>query len=181
MCKYTKYRDQMQTGDVLLFSGTSPVSWLIRLVTKSKYSHVAMVYRDGDDLYCYESTSLNDGKNGVQISLLSNRLSNTKCSVDWRPCLLPRDDNFLETFKALRLEVKGRPYEKKKLELLKSAIDGTKKFWRNAKNLKSIFCSELVGEFFIRLGKLVGPSNEYTPDDFAKNMQFLGEAKRIWR
>ena len=67
----------------------------------------------------------------------------------------------------LREEVKGRPYEKSKIELFKAAYDGP--FGRNNEDLSSLFCSELVAEAYQRMGLLSEDkaSNEYTPKDFS--------------
>ena len=78
---------------------------------------------------------------------------------------LPADS--LERLMAFRKELRGRNYERSKLELLKAAYDGT--FSQNREDLSSIFCSELVAEAYQRLGLFTEsrPSNEYRPEDFS--------------
>ena len=75
-------------------------------------------------------------------------------------------------------ELGERPYEKSKLELIRSAIDFHEDFLTFLKNeeedLSSLFCSELVAAAYQRMGLLESntesdnykTSNEYTPDDF---------------
>lgn len=71
-----------------------------------------------------------------------------------------------------------RPYEKSKLELIRSALDFHEDFLTFLKNeeedLSSLFCSELVAAAYQHMGLLESDpkaekyktSNEYTPDDF---------------
>jgi hypothetical protein len=42
----------MQTGDLLLFSGTSWQSWIIQQGTSGPFSHSAMIWRQGDGTPC---------------------------------------------------------------------------------------------------------------------------------
>lgn len=78
-------------------------------------------------------------------------------------------------------ELGERPYEKKKLELIRSALDYHEDFLTFLKNeeedLSSLFCSELVAAAYQRMGLLemdttvenYKTSNEYTPDDFTSS------------
>ena len=75
----------------------------------------------------------------------------------------------LEDLMRFRKEVRGRPYEKSMVELLKSAYDGP--FGQNVEDFSSIFCSELIAETYQQMGLLPGTksANEYTPGDFASD------------
>ena len=78
-------------------------------------------------------------------------------------------------------ELGERPYEKSKLELIRSALDFHEDFLTFLKNeeedLSSLFCSELVAAAYQRMGLLEADttaekyktSNEYTPDDFTSS------------
>ena len=160
---YLMIRDTLQTGDILLFSGEGVISRVIQFISRSWMSHVATVYRQSDDVYCYESTSMSKGKNGVQISLLSNRIEGYKGKVWVRRLECNRDARFYRILRDLRHEFRGKKYERNIWELLGSALP-----WRNTANLNTIFCSELIAEAFQRWGFLLPlkPSNEYTPADF---------------
>jgi len=179
---YLAIRDKLHTGDVLLFEGQGIISRLIQIITGNRISHVAMVYRMGRDLYCYESTSMLKGKNGVQISLLSNRLDGYKGKVWVRRMECNRDAIFFQTLRDLRQEFKGKKYERNLWELLGAALP-----WRNVANLETIFCSELIAEAFQRWGFLLPlkPANEYTPADFDRMdnnelyLAVLAKAERI--
>ena len=75
-------------------------------------------------------------------------------------------------------ELGERPYEKSKLQLIRSALDFHQDYFTFLKNeeedLSSLFCSELVAAAYQRMGLLefdktsenYKTSNEYTPDDF---------------
>lgn len=73
----------------------------------------------------------------------------------------------VDELRKLRLELRGKPYEKNTSELIRSAYDGP--FGENIEDLSSLFCSELVAEAYQRMGLLDEdvPSNEYSPVDFS--------------
>ncbi len=184
--RYETIRDQLKTGDVLLFSGKGGISEGIKFFTLSKWSHVGMVYRLEDPhdvkgtVFCWESTTLNDladvdsGKltQGVQRVELSERLE--RCfakdyEISVRQLSQPLTDHMLKALNDFRHEVSGRPYERHKIELIKSAYDLV--LGANKEDLSSLFCSELLAEAYQRMGLLTEekPSNEYTPKDFSQD------------
>jgi hypothetical protein len=184
--RYENIRDQLKTGDILLFSGKGGISEGIKFFTLSKWSHVGMVYRfeDPNDakgtVFCWESTTLNDladadsGKltQGVQRVELSERLE--RCfskgyEISIRQLNTPLTNDMLKALNDFRHEVSGRPYEKNKLELIKSTYDSV--FGESKEDLSSLFCSELLAEAYQRMGLLTEkkPSNEYTPKDFSQD------------
>lgn len=179
MTEYESLRKKIKTGDVILFSGKSGFSAGIKWMTKSHWSHVGMAIRlpDWDTVLLWESTTLNDiqdvesglEKKGVQLVPLSLRIANYRGDVAVRHLL---DVEFtiamIASLKELRTELKNRPYEQDKVELVKSVYEGP--WGTNQEDLSSLFCSELVAEAYQRLGllPLEVPSNEYTPKDFSK-------------
>jgi hypothetical protein len=82
--KYADIRDNIETGDIILFSGTGIVSRAIKAVTLSPWSHVgvALVMPEYDWKLIIESTTLSNipdlmsGKpvKGVQVVPLSQRI-----------------------------------------------------------------------------------------------------------
>lgn len=59
MCKNIKtnledINELLDTGDIVAFESTTPTSWFIRFFTLSRFSHIAIVRRKGDDLFIYE-------------------------------------------------------------------------------------------------------------------------------
>ena len=175
--KYYDARQRIKTGDVILFSGGGIVSATIQWLTRSKWSHVGMAYQipEHDLLLCWESTTLsklsdieyNTPRQGVQLVALSERLKGYDGQVAYRPLVASLTSHQVEQLRALRSEVKGRDYEDDHLELIRSVYDGP--WGENAEDLSSLFCSELIGEAYKRMGLLEAhvPSNEYTPAEFA--------------
>lgn len=182
--KYTEIRNELKTGDILLFSGKSGISEGIKFFTLSKWSHVGMVYKIQDDLdpkgslFCWESTTLSNvedadtGKltKGVQRVELSERLERCFASgyeISVRQLSKTLTDQMITALNLFRHDVSGLPYEKDKIQLIKSAYDGI--FGKNKEDLSSFFCSELIAEAYQRMGLLTEekPSNEYTPKDFS--------------
>ncbi len=184
---YDKIRDELDTGDCVLFSGKGGVSSVIKFFSmkfnkisdpKSPlWSHLGMVVKS-EELGCvflWESTTLSDvedyesGKHvrGVQLVLLSERLKTYNGEVAVRRLECERTPEMMSILKDLREELRGRPYEKKKLQLIKAAYDG--KFGMNEEDLSSIFCSELFTECYQRWGFISKsvPSNEYIPVDYS--------------
>ena len=177
--KYEDIRKDLKTGDIVLFSGKGVISYGIKLVTKSKWSHVGMVLRciHLEAVFLWESTTLSDvkdaidgrAKRGVQLVLLSDRLQNYKgeAAVRHMQDYEVNEDDYKKLI-AFRQKVKNRDYEQDKRELIKAAYDGP--MGHNQEDLSSLFCSELVAEAYQEIGLLTSalPSNEYTPKDFAK-------------
>lgn len=177
--RYDQVRSQLQTLDLVLFSGKGRISQGIKFGTRSRWSHVGMVVVSPElGVLLAESTTLSDVPDivtgeaikGVQLVLLLNRLQAYRGDVAIRHLLdVERDARTMRTLLDLRHEFHGRPYEKDELELIRSAYDGPG--GRNTEDLQSIFCSELVAECWQRLGLLTEdvPSNEYSPADFGED------------
>lgn len=182
--KYDNYyeagkRDDLKTGDILLFSGRGPASRLIQIGTGSKWSHVGMVLRDDLDLIMsWESTmlvkqpSLDSGiiETGVMILNLSRRIAEYNGEIAVRPLYAPLNVGQIAKLIEMRKRVRKVPYEKNYIELIRSAYDGP--FGANKEeDLSSIFCSELIAAYFklIELLRRDKNSNEYTPRDFSSD------------
>lgn len=176
---YAELRDQFNTGDIVLFSGKSGISAGIKWATLNRWSHVGMILRlpEYDFVTVWESTTLSnlldlDTKKpmkGVQLVPFSDRVNKYQGDIAVRQLeniMFTKAD--IEKLMMLRKRIAGRPYEEDKIELMKAAYDGP--FGRNAEDLSSLFCSELVAEAYQTLGLLseAEPANEYTPADFSK-------------
>ncbi len=175
--KYSEIRNELKSGDMILFSGGGFVSRMIQMFTRSQWSHVGLVIKDDwwDMLLLWESTTLSKIKTvhgnirqGVAIRPLSEVIENYDGQVGVRQLTFPLTDAQELTIGELRQEFKGRDYEQNKSELFKSAYDFIG--GRNEEDLSSLFCSELVAEAYQRVNFLdeVKPSNEYTPADLAE-------------
>lgn len=168
---YVEVRNDLQSLDLLLFSGKGVFSHWIKRFTRSKWSHVALVLRQGESIFCFESTTLNTSEGnpvkGVQVNLLSQRLKNYTGLVTFKKLnhdLSPRmvDQKLYQ----LRKRFEGVPYEQSLVELAASAL----KHPLLHEDLDSLFCSELVAEVYQEFGFLNEriPSNSYTPEDLSK-------------
>jgi hypothetical protein len=178
--KYSDIRGSLETGDIVLFSGKGGISSAIKWFTASGWSHVGMVLRlpEWNMVLLWESTTLGNlkdvtdrkAKQGVQLVALSERVATYKGEVSVRHLKVNRTDHMKRALLDFRKQVKNRPYEKSRIELIKAAYDGP--LGENIEDLSSLFCSELVAEAYQRLGLLSEPprskpSNEYTPKDFS--------------
>lgn len=177
---YDELRPRLGTGDLVLFSGKGGLSAGIKWATGSPWSHIAMVYSisEHDMVLLWEATTptnvadVNTGepRDGVQMVPLSDRLRKYNGDFAFRLLDLDVTGEMLTALQRFRSEVKARPYEKDKIELVKAAYDGP--FGKNQEDLSSLFCSELIAEAYQRMGLLPfapndKPSNEYVPGDFS--------------
>lgn len=180
MYAYDAIRPQVDTGDLVLFSGKGGVSAGIKWFTGCRWSHVGMAVRihDWDILLLWESTTLSPvadvgsgrARQGVQLTPLSERVKTYRGEMAIRHLAVERTPDMLAALRVFREEVKRRPYEQDKLELLRSAYEGPLGT-HGGEDLSSLFCSELVAEAYQRMGLLPAtpPSNEYTPRDFCSD------------
>lgn len=179
---YRELRNELDTGDIVLFSGKGHLSAGIKWFTGSGWSHVGMVLRKPADdmIFLWESTTLSnlrdveDGraKRGVQLVLLSQRLQTYDGDIAIRRLIDVDRAAFKEPLEEFRGEVRDRPYEKSRLDLVRSAY--TSWFDAGREDLSSLFCSELVAETYQRMGLLHEPpqgkaSDNYCPRDFASD------------
>lgn len=75
--KAEKYDLEIQNGDLIFQTSLSTQSSAIQIATDSKYSHMGLIYQEGDDFFVYEAiqpvklTPINDwinrGKNGEYV------------------------------------------------------------------------------------------------------------------
>jgi len=176
---YREIRPHLDTGDLVLFSGKGGISAGIKWFTGCGWSHLGMVLRldAWDIVLLWETTTLSplpdirsgQARQGVQLSPLSERIKTYDGAVAIRHLAVERTPAMLEALRMFREEVKQRPYEEDKVELLRSAYDGP--LGDNAEDLSSLFCSELVAEAYQRMGLLPEEpaSNEYTPASFCSD------------
>lgn len=187
---------ELDTGDVLLFSGNGFFSGLVKMATHSRWSHVAVVVRHqslpGVPLI-WQSVSGEMAdvrgftKNGVIITDLIRTVEKYYSGyIGLRKLEQPLNDEQLQVLNETFRELDGRPYESGMSglwELFKSASDSG---WTspNHEALDHIFCSELIAEVFMRLGFIkktpTEPSSEYTPLDFSQ-LQFCEQCGNRFR
>ncbi len=121
--------DTLQNGDLIFHTSKSSQSLAIQLATNSKYSHMGMIYKEGDRFFVYEAvqpvklTPLDDWiKRGEGQKYVVKRLENSS--------------EVLTAENIDKMKIIGRQYLGKDYDL---------KFeWTNDK----IYCSELVWKIY---------------------------------
>lgn len=170
-------RDAMRTGDVILYSGgKAAVSVTIKRLTASKWSHVGLVVREPDDgqPMLWESVldedmpDLETGqtRNGVRLVPLEPAVVAYTGVVAVRHLDVKRTKKRLADFEAFRLSMRGVPFEKSKVELLRARRGGN-----SEEDFSSVFCSELAAKAYVVMGLLSKgrPCNDYVPRDFCSD------------
>lgn len=181
MKRYSNVRNQMRPGDVIAFGGKGHFSEIIKFATRSEVSHVGVIFqvdRTGRQFknLIIESTSLN-GKSGVQINFMSQRVRNYEGEVWWLPLDKPCSD-FIEKsdkfFEFLRTQI-DKEYDMG--QAIKAGLDIFDDVWGVSvatlakEDFDKFFCSELVvagleaaGVF----GKVKVNASEVTPIDLCR-------------
>jgi len=181
---YSTIKDNLKTGDIVLFSGQYPISKTVQMLEGSKWSHVAMVVRlpEYEEPLLYEATALvnlpdlitGDKITGPKIVNLKERLETYGSDlVPYEPPLysvrklsgaLPVDANdiLLKTLK----ELHGLP-NPDEWRMIYEVLLG--RFLHIKTKLKDITCSGFIALSYERLGVLKGsmPINGYVPKDFS--------------
>jgi hypothetical protein len=190
---YSQIRNQLQTGDVIMFQGDSAVDIVIELPYMTGYSHVGMVIRDSGNLYFWDAP----GPNGNEFpdpywSDPKNRIHNLYpppgkhpgCRVAVLDDLLKfyvealKSDQFTirqlqpavtpEMFSALRIfidSVDGLPFP----ALSELPVNFTAGQAGITMFAGTYYCSQLVADSYLHMGLLPAgePANSYPPSDFA--------------
>jgi hypothetical protein len=131
---YQKYRDQLKTGDALLYRGHSIVDWLILKFSKD-WNHAGLVVRldeyKGQEcrVWTVEATSP-----AVTLVLLSKKLAEYDGEVWWFP-LLDKFDDRRGKVGEFALAQAGTKYDFK--SLIKNILG------RVTVSMRALFCSEL--------------------------------------
>jgi len=117
----------LQTGDIILFRGTSFISCILEYFGRSRYSHVGIIVRNPkfinpgieDGIYVLESTTSksldvedNTLRNGVTLHHLDDVLKNySKGSVYVRHVSCQRTEDFYKKFIKVYNQVHEKPYD----------------------------------------------------------------------
>ena len=169
---YTTARPELKIADVIAFSGTGPVSTIIKHVTNSNVSHVGIVlhtnmYNNTPMVQLIQSTSLSPGFAGVTVSRLSTVVKQHK-GVMWHLPLADTVRKKMQMFPFINflLGTVGTPYDTH--QAIQSALDTF--LPDQPRDLSKLFCSELVVAG-LQAGKIIdertNPS-EATPADVCK-------------
>lgn len=149
----------IKTGDIILVNGTSIVSRIIKFITKSKYSHVALAISDSHVVEI-------DWKYRVQVRTIQHK--------HFDVYRLNRDLTTEEIFMLLNYSYSliGLKYDFLKIFSLLIEIIFKKRGKRLFNNPKKLICSDIVDSGYKRIGvDLVSNFNEQdtTPDDISKS------------
>ena len=177
----------LYSGDIILFSGQTHFSKLIRVVSDGRWSHCGMVFRDKDDnkigAYIWDVSKKSFG-GVVDLYDLQKRIADYDGAIAYRPLFQNGQQRGFglaerEAFDSIYDDLSGQPYETSKLELVNAAIDieiANYELTRNEPDLSSVFCAELLAETYQRLALLSRDksANEYVPTDFgAAHLEML--------
>lgn len=193
----------LQTGDILLFTGTSWLDKAIQYFGKSPYCHVAMVLKDPTfikpDLigtYILESgfeqfqdAEDNKIKLGVQINRLDKVMTGYMFDkVFVRRLTCSRDDNFYNTLIQIHKEVHNKPYDLMFTDWLEAKalvnindIEFVQNMFRtnDTHKTQTFWCSALIAYVFHRLGFIKDgkiPWSIIAPREFStegQNLEFV--------
>jgi signal transduction histidine kinase len=178
--EYDDIEVRLQTGDIVLFKGL----YINRMGEKSvaaEWTHLGVVVRipGTDEPLLWESTPLETipdrqlrrPKKGAQLVSLRERLGTYETSVyAARYLKTARTPEMTQALYGFIYEVHGLPFPKD-FQVIRKVIHGRlfRRWWARKTRFKSIFCSELVAESYMRMGLLpeAPPSSAYMPVDFS--------------
>lgn len=174
---YAQIRDQLNTGDLVLFSGRSWAARIVRGFTGSRWSHIGLVVRLADRPHTpllWEATlaskvhDITAGKafDGVQLVALDDRIASYQGLVAVRRLYrvhahAQADSHLVELIDQWR----ARPYR----NYIRQHISA----WLRGESALSFrrggFCSELIAEVYRRwaLLPMERPAHHYVPRDFS--------------
>jgi hypothetical protein len=83
---YNRVKDQMQTGDLLLWRSSNVLGWLIRELSRAPVNHASLImriqpYEGGRKRICIAEAL----EHGVVLNLLSKRLQEEDAEAWWYP------------------------------------------------------------------------------------------------
>jgi len=177
-----------QTGDLVLFSGSSLLSKLIELACDSSWSHVGIVYRTADDVLLLEAVKNYDGVvdvlarqecTGVRVVRLADvlysfhgnymALRKVQCETVAelqvvRASLQRAIAGFIQSYHL-------RPYEPRWYDFIAAQYH---MLMRVRQRMDAFFCTEVVAVCYMDAGILGGGAgrsapNQYLPFDFCES------------
>ena len=161
---------QLQTGDILLFRGTSWISRLVEWMGRSSYSHVGIIIKNPrflnpeleDGLYLLESSwnaipdvEDNQYKVGVQLHHLDDIINEcSKGELYVRQVQAERTPSFYETLSRVHKEIHNKPYDMNPWDWLCAKYNMMCPFPPDTRfqSTKQFWCSALVSYLFCEVG-----------------------------
>lgn len=162
-----KYKNNYQTGDLILFYGESWISKMIQWFTGCRYSHIAIILKDPTyicesmkGLYILEAnyptskseSTIKKTLNGVQIVEFSDIFHRDE-SIYWEKLDCDRNLTFHKKIKDLHSKIHHLPYDISPMDWIKAEISIVSgKQVGKVKKENTFFCSALVGYIYNKLG-----------------------------
>ncbi len=170
--KYADIRDQLMTGHIFFSSGSYTFSGIIQKLTKSVWSHVAIVYKDAElqRVMVLEA----EPKIGIRLIPLSKYLRDYKgTKKPYRGQVVIGRLNFelervrLNNAISFGLDELTRPYDNR--EIIRIMFRILFKIGKREKN-KNYICSELVRDAFSKAGVIFRRNDTYiSPQEIWKD------------
>lgn len=184
---YDEIKEELKTGDIILFHGVLLSSELNEVLTGGQWSHVGMVIRpediginDSEGLLLWESNTLvnlqdvelNKSKMGPMLINLRQRLitdvkdkKDSKFQLRYNQCQI--SEKMIEKLKLFIKEVHSDTFVKTSLDMKIEFLEG--RIFNKKINNNDYFCSELIADTYIHMGLLTTkyPANSYEPKDFS--------------
>jgi len=161
---------ELQTGDLILFRGSSLLSKMLEYVGQSRYSHVGIIIKNPsflnkeleDGIYLLDSSfgykpdeEDHTLKYGVQLHKLDDIISlYDPGSVFMRKIKTIRDDAFYEKMKRIHENIYNKPYDLHICDWIKAKLNLEHPFPINPiwKWTNRFWCSALVSYIYYELG-----------------------------
>jgi hypothetical protein len=160
---YAEVRREFTTGDVLCFRGRGLPSALIRWATRSRYSHVGLVYRFEPRVYCLEAVGA-----GVRLIIMSELVRRYDGGIDY--FAIPEASPAQRTGAiGFAFEQLGKLYNRAGLLRFVWFLLSGSRLRQRSRARNQWFCSEIVTEAYRRQGlPLVDATSAYSsPEDIA--------------
>jgi cell wall-associated NlpC family hydrolase len=174
---YGDARAQIQTGDVLLFSGTALVSRVVRWGSKSQYSHCGIAGWWEDRLLVFEAEAT-----GLRIDRASLCVDRYRGGVDWYSPTVPVDRVKIHRE---ALDQIGKPYGYAGLLRLSAALLLHGRAPREDGSVPvALFCSQYVSQCYRAGGvdlSMATSDQMTTPGQIARSplLQLMGNLRAV--
>lgn len=161
---YGNIKKNIKDGDILLYKGTALPSRIIRMVTKSEYSHAGIAAKWNNRHMVMEVTH-----KGVIATTLARNIRHYKGDVEWFSSKKDISKAKRDTMIKFAQEQLGNEYDF--LQLLRIGI---KLLFKKVINVKDerLICSEFVAEMYSQVGIDLkkGASDAFTtPSDISRS------------
>ena len=184
--KIEQLLNKCETGDLILYSSNSWISYFIEYFTGSQFSHISMIIRDPTyinpnlkGIYIIESgyeptpDPENDKiKYGVQLTPIREVINQYKDgkmgNLYYRKLNCLRSNNFNQKIKEIHQKIHNKPYDLNIFDWLKADL---KLQIGNERKTGEFWCSALIGFIYQQLGLLNTDikCTIITPKEFSQN------------